>query len=376
MKNICIKFLFVAALSWISTTVVAGPFYVVIASFKQEMRAWKFAEAVKDVFPDAAVTFDAEQNLHHVFAKEMNRREEADNFKSQARRIGFAEAWILTDVQSLQRETYDEDQTSGSVIALELYTGSTVLLGTTDNAFLSIARNKGEAAGIAEVESGSAFIFLAKTSSGKVVPATVSLLDEGGKTLSAFRTNEVVGFKGTRSLMFVCHAPGYSPEAKMVALTHPGNTTDIFQNKEGVWELTFELSPQRANEITLRYGELFHTDAAILQEFARPALDALTKLLQANPEWRIVITTHCSRGNKRTLFLPGAESYFDLSRARSAQGSDKDLRHERARTLHGYLVGSGVDGKRIGVMQSSQGNKGTDANPFAERVELALVTAF
>lgn len=363
-------------LCWMSTVAMAGPFYVVVASFKEEVRAWKFSQAIKDVFPEAAVSFDAEQNLHHVFVKEMNRRVEADNFKANAKRLGFVEAWIMTDVHSLQRETYNATEASGSLVKLELYTGSTVLLGTTDNAFLSIAKNKGEISGMAEGEFSNVFSFIAKTSSGKKLDATVSLLAEDGNTLSAFKTNKVVGFKGKRSLILRCHAPGYSPEVKIVDLTDPGNIRDIFQNDTGVWELTFHLAPQKANEITLRYNDLFHPDAAVLKESGEPALDVLTKLLIANPEWRIVITTHVNHGSKRAIFLPASESYFDFSAANARNGSDKELRHERARTLHGYFVGAGIDGKRIGITGPNIPGKASDGIRFTERVDIALVTAF
>lgn len=372
--NINLKLALVVALCWMSTLATAGPFYVVVASFKDEMRAWKFSQAIRDVFPEAAVSFDADQNLHHVFVKEMNRNDEAEKFRAKAKRIGFAEAWVLTDVRALSSETHNADEDAGGLVTLELYTGSTVLLSTTDNAFLSIAKNKGEISGIAEAEWGNAFTFIAKTSTGKALAATVSLLDEKNNELSTFKTNTVVGFKGKRSLTLLCHAPGYGPQVKMVHLTNPGNATDIFQNEKGVWELTFQLSPQKTNEVALRYDELFHPDAAVLQESARPALDAVTRILIANPKWRIVITTHVNRAGKRKIFLPASESYFDLSRASTKQGSDKDLRHERARTLHGYLVAAGIKSSQIGVMDA--GKPGKDETHLGERVVIELVTVF
>lgn len=371
-----IQLILILSLTSIASVVIAGPFYVVIASFKEETHAYRFSESVRDVFPEASFRSDPAQMIHHVFVRETSIMKEAEEFRSHLHRIGFGDAWILADLKSLPTVTPRE-----SVVKLELYTGSSVLLSSADNSFLAIAKNKSEISGLTGGDSGKAFKFVAKNASGRPVPATVTLLNDLGDQESRFKTGEVVAFKGRQTLNFLCRAPGYSPVAKLIDLSDiGGNTSDVAQDGDGVWELTFPVVRQNVNEINLRYHSLFHTDAAVLHDISKRSLEALVTMLLSNADWRISIKTHCNPGVRRRIFLPESGSPFDLSLATAKDGSDKKLTGEQAQTLLAYLVGKGIDSRRISIMAWGGLDRvveQTEPSAFLnDRVEMELVTNY
>lgn len=358
----------------------ARSFYVVIASFTQEERAKEFSTSVRDVFEDASFHFDAQRKLFHVFLIRTHEREEAEHYRKEFQHLGFSDAWIFTEGNEHSAVQHDEEKDSGGPVKLELYTGSTVLISSSDNSYMSISRNNGEVEQTTGNESGHAFSFIAKTRNGHTLPARVVLVDDHGKQLSTFKTNKLVGLSGKNGkerLILICEAPGYSTETKIINLRNLALTRDVIRNDHGVWEVPFNMSRVKPDEVRLVYRGLFHKEASVVEAFGKKNIEVLLALLEGNPSWRIVIESHTNPRPKREIALAASEDIFDISLARFKEASDKQLTTERAEVLQNYLVAAGIRKERItargwGSLAKVADPAGGDAH-LNDRIEVQLV---
>ena len=380
MRKVCVIVLMIS----MSASALAAPYYVVIASFSNEARAIKFEGSIKGLFPQASHRFDAKKAIHHVFALEGRTIEEAQRLRREIQQIvGFSNAWILEDADAPVPADLGQATASTGVVTLELYTGSSVLLSSSDNSYLSIARNKGEVEQTTRDGLGKAFVFMAKTASGNEVKGRLAVLDRHGNTLSLINTGEVTAFHGKslpHVLKLVCHVPGYNPEVKFVDVTDPVKTDGFVQNDDGVWLLNFSLTRPMIDEVSLRYCDLFYLNAAVLQPSAKTSMDKLGMLLEENPDWSIVINTHCDSGLKRDIVIAATEDLFDRSLARAKYATDKQLTRERGKVMHDYLVQAGIDSSRIkfmgwGSLDRLVRDAGADTT-LNERVDVEITMTF
>lgn len=379
--NLRIRFFIVVAVFMaMSVTVLAGPYYVVVGTFSDEGRAVKFATAIRQVFPEASFRFDGERKYYHVYVKETGRQVEAENFRKLLQRDnGFGHAWVYTDLTALTRDVGDTGPTSDD-IRLELYTGGTVLLASSDNSHLSIQKNYTNRRDSAQSMARS-FKFVAETTTGRGLPAEITLVSANGGAISSFRSAEVVTFSSRESrrlLTLVCKSPGYGTVTRQLDMGDLDDLRDIHQNSDGVWEVRFPMTKIKVDDIKLLYNSIFVRDAAVLRSGAKEGMDHLVTLLRENPEWKIVINSHCNAGAKRDITVPGEGEYFDLAQGRKRPASDKQLTMARTETIRNYLVDHGVDNRRISLM--AWGSLDTIVQPTAakaymnDRVEVAVIS--
>lgn len=370
-----------ALLICFSFAVKARSFYVVIASFTKEIAAKRFSRSVSDVFENASFRFDTRRNLFHVFVMQTHGREEAENFRKHLQLVmGFNNVWIFIAGKEHNSVHAEDENGSGGYVKLELYTGSTVLLSSSDNSYMSISRNEGEVQQTTDNDSGQAFTFIAKTPNGHMLPARVVLLDNDGNQVSTFKTNQVVGLSGKNGkerMTLVCDARGYSTETKVINLRHPEATPGVNLNGDDVWEVAFNMSRMKPDQVEFVYRGLFHKDASVVEHFGKKNIEVLLALLTANPGWRIVINSHTNPRPKRQIAVAASEDIFDVSLARSKEASDKQLTRERAQVLQNYLVAAGIAKERITAMGWGSLAKVTDPTKsdahFNDRVEVELM---
>lgn len=374
-------FIAVVVFMAMSVTVVAGPYYVVVGTFSDEVRAVKFATAIRKVFPEASFRFDGERKYYHVYVKETVRQEEAENLRKIIQRDnGFGHAWVYTDLAALTRNVGDTGPASED-IRLELYTGGTVLLASSDNSHLSIQKNYTNRQDSTQAMARS-FRFIAETTTGRGLPAEITLVSANGGAISSFKSAEVVTFssrESRRMLTLVCKSPGYGTVTRVLDMGDLDHFRDIHQNGDGVWDVRFPMTKIKVDDIKLLYNSIFVRDAAVLRPGAKAGMEDLVTLLKENPEWKIVINSHCNAGAKRDITVPGEGQYFDPSQGKKRQASDKQLTMARAETIRDYLVDHGVDSGRISLM--AWGSLDTIVQPTAarvylnERVEVAVVSS-
>lgn len=347
---------FIAALivfTALTCSAAAGPFYIVVGTFSEEARAKEFTESIRDLFESAAWTFDAQREAWHVYVSQTHRQQEAEELLDAIQReSGFGFAWIFTDLKALPESADPNGLEAGDYTTLELYTGGSVLLGGQGNNYLAVSNSRPEPKAEFAQALTRTMTFVARTVTGVALPGKVSLINQKGKVLSTFKTGQEVSFSAKQPgqvVTLTCAVPGYSTDTKMINLDAVHNGTTIKQNDDGVWELTFVVSRVVPDEVKLLFHDVYYPDAAIFKRAARKQLDALVTLLKENPDWNIVINSHCNAGDKRTIKLTGM-SYFELDDAIEKKGTDKQLTRERAEAMRNYLVYKGIGNNRISAM--------------------------
>lgn len=364
-------------------------YYVVIGAFAKEANAQKFAGYARHLYLDASYQFNPERNLYYVNVMETERKDEARNWSLYLQHEkGFRDAWVYTSLpvdarQPSLPDSRDEDPSvprysgnrdipvfvstdvasargSENIVKYErdeVATDAwlqTAWTNADDISFLT-GNNRMWAAGMKAVAAEKdVFAFHAQTPDGKTIPAEIMLVDyKKAKKVTSFRTDEYVGLRGKKqnqSVTLVCDIFGYSVETKVVDLHNPGRARNVKQDGQGVWQVQFNLRPMKENEISILYNTAFYPDAAVLEPSSKKQVDQVLSLMKAHPSYKIVIHSHCNKGSRRNIKLPGKDNlYFDIGSAVQKSGSDKLLTKERGETVKAYLVANGIDGKRIDV---------------------------
>jgi outer membrane protein OmpA-like peptidoglycan-associated protein len=232
--------------------------------------------------------------------------------------------------------------------------------------------------------SAQLFTFVVEDNEGKVIPAEVMLVNyEKAKKITSFKTGDHVALRGTRKnqmLTMVCEVLGYGQETKTFNLDNVSRARDINENKNGVWEVRFKLKKMEINEVAILHKTFFYEDAAVIQPSSQKELEELFYMMQAHPDYKIMIHTHCNRGSRREIKLPGkSKGYFDIEHLIVKKASDKKLTKERGEILRNYLVDQGIEKSRVSVMGWGSfdmliSSTSPDAR-FNDRVEIELLEA-
>lgn len=362
---------------------LAGPFYVVVATFSTEPGARQFAHSFQGTFEQASFRFNEKKELYYVHLMETSRQADAENFRNHLQdNFGFRDAWVYADLNTGVPASADES--NEGYVKLELHTGGSVLLNSADNTYVSVSKHHAEKKPTIENRQTpvqQAFVFIAETRAGTLIPAKVSVSDTKGNLISVFKTGEAVSVGGkqdSRILTLHCDVPGFNAITKMINLANPA-TLDIQPDSAGIWEVRFTLIRQKADEVAFVFHHMFHGDAAIFEPAARETMDVLVGALKGNPSAKIVINSHCNTGEKRRIKLPGAEEHpFDLDEAVEKTGSDKLLTKARAEALRNYLVGQGIEADRISLFgwgsMNLLVNSAADNRSVNDRVEVQLIS--
>jgi outer membrane protein OmpA-like peptidoglycan-associated protein len=97
------------------------------------------------------------------------------------------------------------------------------------------------------------------------------------------------------------------------------------------------------------YRVLFYKDAVIMTPASKPELDALVRMMEMNPDYKIKIHGHNNGNEKniRIITLGSDKNYFGMARSLSKIGNAKELSRMRAETIKSYLIDNGIDQDRI-----------------------------
>lgn len=427
-------FIMAAALSLFYLSAEAAQYYVVIGTFAQETNARNFTSKLRGIFRDVSYSFNEDRHLYYVHVLKTTRKEEARNLSVYLKyQKGFRDAWVYADgaterLYALGREEGNAPHTEIATSASYGEAGGEQMhrqarLSSEMDAFpaaapvfASAAANNAEMihyksarAETADAElqwthshdvsyigdisdihhinrkdrlaTGQLFTFVVEDTEGRSIPAEVLLVNfEKAKKIASFKAGELAAIRGSRKdqmVTLVCEELGYSMETRMFNLDHLGRGKDIRKNEDGVWEVRFKLRKMERYDMAILYKTSFHPDAAILEPSSKTEMEALASMMQANPEYKIIIHTHCNPAEKREIRLPGDNGFFDIEGSSVVTGTDRKLTKARAETVRNYLIGEGIDKKRIGMvgwgsMELMVDSKSEDAS-LNERVEIELV---
>ncbi|HEX8039348.1 MAG TPA: OmpA family protein [Chryseosolibacter sp.] len=391
-------------------------YYVVIGAFAKESNAIKFTGYARNRYLDAFYKYNAERKLYYVHAMETGRKDEARNWTLYLQHEkGFRDAWVFTspavvgDVSGVlltEAPAETEARYSGNRDIPHSDYGDIASASGSDN-IVNYAREHDQASGMeaewthidglsflagmkgaasvrknAAMPGNKVLTFVVETGEGKSISTEVMMVDyRKAQKLAGFTTGDIIGLRSSKqnpSITVVCDVFGYGVETKTLNLNSLSRARDVKQNAEGVWEVRFKLKPMKENEISILYNTTFFTDAAVLEPSSKKQLDQVLSLMKANPSYKILIHSHCNKGSRRTIKLAGkGGSCFDISTSVEKTGSDKTLTKARGETIKSYLVGNGIDSKRIGVF--GWGSLDNLVNPASgnaainDRVEVELV---
>lgn len=392
-------------------------YYVVIGAFAKESNAVKFTGYARNLYLDAFYRYNPERKLFYVHAMETGRKDDARNWTLYLRHEkGFKDAWVFTSpavvdgasgVSFTESGEESEARYSGNSDIPQSDIGDIASASGSDNVLKYDRSESGEAAetetawthvdglsflagmkGAASIRKNAAvpgnkiLTFIAETADGKFIPTEVIMVDyRKARKVAGFSTGDLIGIhssKQNQSITVVCDVFGYGVETKTLNLNSLSRARDVKQNGEGFWEVRFRLKPMKENEISILYNTTFFTDAAVLEPSSKKQLDQVLSLMKANPSYKILIHSHCNKGSRRPIKLAGkGGSCFDIATSVEKTGSDKTLTKARGETIKSYLVGNGIDGKRIGVF--GWGSLDNLVNPASgnaainDRVEIELV---
>lgn len=411
----------------------AAQYYVVIGTFAQEKNARNFTSKLRGIFRDVSYSFDEDRHLYYVHVLKTTRKDEARNLSVYLKyQKGFRDAWVYADgaTERLYALGSEEDKAPRTEIATSASYGesggeqmhrqarlsSEMDVPTTmppvfasaapNNAEIIYNSSKAEAPDAAlqwthshdvsyigdisdihhinrkdRLATGQLFTFVVEDTEGRSIPAEVLLVNfEKAKKIAAFKAGELAAIRGSRKdqmVTLVCEELGYSMETRMFNLDHLGRGKDIRKNEDGVWEVRFKLRKMERYDMAILYKTSFHPDAAIFKPSSKTEMEALASMMQANPEYKIIIHTHCNPAGKREIKLPGDNGFFDVEGSSVVTATDRKLTKARAETVRNYLIGEGIDKKRIGMvgwgsMELMVDSKSEDAS-LNERVEIELV---
>src|SRR5688500_703045 len=386
-----------------TASVQAAQYYGVTGSVVEESSARRVTGAVRQSFRDVSYTVHRSKELYYVHVLRTSRKEEARKWSLYLRREkGFKDAWVLTEAGSVDEHiataNHQGPRFQSSFASSALHASmpprsapelSTRKLSTQESApqellspvyadaapvihrvsdasnataswtvagDLAFLSNVGDTriSGMGSSQFVKLFRFIVEDAKGTSIPSEVMLVNfEKIKKLASFQAGENVAIKGTKPeqmVTFVCDVLGYHQETRMFNLDHLSRGKDVTKNEAGIWEVRIKMKKLGVHEIGVMNKTIFHKDAAILETSSRAELDELVTLMKNNPDYKIILHSHCNPGANRPLKISASDdNYFDLEAAVEKNGSDKLLTKKRAELVRNYLIHHGIDKKRVGV---------------------------
>lgn len=423
----------VAAFSLFYLTVEAAQYYVVIGSFAHETNARNFTSKLRGIFREVSYSFNEERHLYYVHVLKTSRKEEAQNMSVYLKyQKGYRDAWVFADAaterqyavwtgpgatdtparitanhgeaggEQMHRQarlsseigafaeaapvfasaaTSNADIMNYKTTATETSDVALQWTHSNDVSYIGDIRNIRQISQKDQLATGQLFTFIVEDNEGRSIPAEVVLVNfEKAKKIASFKAGELAAIRGSRKgqmVTLVCEELGFGMETRMFNLDHLGRGKDIRQNEDGVWEVRFKLKKMERYDMAILYKTSFYPNAAILESSSKTEMEALASMMQANPEYKIIIHTHCNPAGKREILVPDDKNFFDAAGSSTITGTDRKLTKARAETVRNYLIAEGVDKKRIGMvgwgsMEPMVDSKSEDAS-LNERIEIELV---
>lgn len=125
----------------------------------------------------------------------------------------------------------------------------------------------------------------------------------------------------------------------------------ISTDDQGDIVVPFDLVRLQKGDVAVMYNVFFFKDAAIMRPESRYEVTSLLEMLNENPKYRIKLHGHTNGNAAGKIISPSKDSknYFSLTDNKEGFGSAKQLSAARAEIIRDYLVGNGIDPKRIEI---------------------------
>lgn len=187
----------------------------------------------------------------------------------------------------------------------------------------------------------------------KSVPGEVDLVNESGRKISSYPSNEVVQVMradASGNIILACEVLGYRKLLFKLNYDNPFLTEGVEKGESEEAIVPFGLVRLQKGDIAVMYNVYFFKDAAIMRPESRYEINNLLSMMNENEAYKILIHGHTNGNAAGKIITTGdTKNFFSLTNTQEGRGSAKKLSEERAKTIREYLIDQGIGEDRMEI---------------------------
>lgn len=205
-----------------------------------------------------------------------------------------------------------------------------------------------------DAEGNRKFRFdLFNTMNSKKVKGEVDLVNESGKRMVSYPSNETVQVMradASGNIVLACEVLGYRKLLFKLNYDNPFLTNGVTRGENEEAIVPFGLVRLQKGDIAVMYNVYFFKDAAIMRPESRYEINNLLSMMNENSAYKIMIHGHTNGNSAGKIITMGdSKNFFSLTNTREGRGSAKKLSEERANAVREYLIDQGIAEDRMTI---------------------------
>ncbi|MEQ9414952.1 MAG: SPOR domain-containing protein, partial [Cyclobacteriaceae bacterium] len=189
-----------------------------------------------------------------------------------------------------------------------------------------------------DAEGNRKFKFdLFNTMNLKKITGEVDLVNESGRKISSYASNEIVQVMradASGDIILACEVLGYRKLLFKLNYDNPFLTEGVERGENEEAIVPFGLVRLQKGDIAVMYNVYFFKDAAIMRPESRYEINNLLSMMNENDAYKIMIHGH-TNGNAagKIITMGDSKNFFSLTNTQDGRGSAKKLSEERAEVI-------------------------------------------
>ncbi|MBZ0246302.1 MAG: OmpA family protein [Cyclobacteriaceae bacterium] len=185
------------------------------------------------------------------------------------------------------------------------------------------------------------------------VKGEVDLVNESGRKISSYPSNEVVQVMkadASGNIILACEVLGYRKLLFKLNYDNPFLTEGVIKGENDEAIVPFGLVRLQKGDIAVMYNVYFFKDAAIMRPESRYEINNLLSMMNENSAYKIMIHGH-TNGNAagKIITMGETRNFFTLTNTQEGRGSAKKLSEKRAEVIREYLMDQGIEEGRMEI---------------------------
>ncbi len=343
--------------------------YLVVAAFSpsHEDYAIRLAARLNKEGHRTAYGFEATRKYWYVYFDQFVTLEECVSACSKIRNEeDFADAWVhtVTEVTAsktpLAAKAGIQEQKKETVTVPIIEETSIVEAKKIEPVITEVVENPSAAPVYLPqtLKNTPVFLSLYNSTSNEVIDGEVEVVNrESGKLISRAKGNTYITLPnpGTKSgnLTLVNNTFGYRKE--QLEINYKETERDTLRPYVvlvgNFYMINFGLVKIRKGDISTLYNVYFFNDAAIMLPDSKYQLNSLLKMMNDNPNMKIILHGHTNGGGRgKIIYMGPSKEFFGITKdVVNGSGSAKELSQARAETIREWLIAQGIAESRITV---------------------------
>lgn len=187
----------------------------------------------------------------------------------------------------------------------------------------------------------------------KEVNGEVDLVNEGGRKIASYASNEIVQVMradASGNIILACEVLGYRKLLFKLNYDNPFLTEGVERGENEEAIVPFGLVRLQKGDIAVMYNVYFFKDAAIMRPESKYEINNLLSMMNENDAYKIMIHGH-TNGNAagKIITMGDSKNFFSLTNTEEGRGSAKKLSEERAGVIREYLIDQGISDDRMEI---------------------------